>query len=100
MTRIDQIWLYLLQGNALSDRQAMVQFKYGAFRSRVAECRDRLHIKDEWDSFKDEQTQAVTTYKKYWMCKEWLKTTEAQAMKSLLERRASLSDVLAGQPFP
>ena len=88
MKKLNQIWLHLFNGNSLSDRAAMVKFGYGAFRSRVSEKRGEFHIKDRWEQLDDGQSKV--DYKEYFICPEFLKTKEAQAIRrSFTQKRVA-----------
>ena len=78
MTNLEKIWLHMLEGGVISDRGAMVKFGYGAFRSRVAEMRSELRIKDKWDEI--EVNGSKVRYKQYFIDPELLKSDEAKRM--------------------
>ncbi|OYQ79065.1 hypothetical protein B9T12_04635 [Wohlfahrtiimonas chitiniclastica] len=84
-TNLDYIWLYLFNGNRLSDRQAMVQFAYGAFRSRVSEKRYEYHIQDEFVTIHPQGS--VVRYKEYWICPKFLRTKRAQRIREELMKK-------------
>jgi len=84
-TNLDHIWLYLFNGNTLSDRQAMVQFGYGAFRSRISEKRYEYHIQDEYRTIR--VNGSLVRYKEYWICPKFLRTERAKRIKKELVQK-------------